>query len=68
MPSARQGGRLARRDTKSSRPPHWKAPPAYVALQTKIGQELRAHFELPRGLPHRFIALLIQLNQRQGRD
>jgi hypothetical protein len=32
------------------------------AIQTKIGQELRAQYELPKELPHQLLTLLMQLN------
>jgi hypothetical protein len=45
--------------------PNWKALP-YGAIQMKIGQELKERCDLPRELPHRLLALLIQLdNQKQ---
>jgi hypothetical protein len=45
--------------------PNWKALP-YGAIQMKIGQELKECCDLPRELPHRLLALLIQLdNQKQ---
>jgi hypothetical protein len=31
------------------------------AVQEWIGQELRAHYELPPGLPHRILTILIQI-------
>jgi hypothetical protein len=62
MPRARQFSRLGRRGNKSRRLPHGRV------VREKIGQGLRARFELPLGLPHRFITLLIQLNPPHGRD
>jgi ribosomal protein S14 len=35
-------------------------------LQTVIGQELRAHYELPCELPHQLLTLLMQLNAQQN--
>jgi hypothetical protein len=34
-------------------------------IQTKIGQELRATYDLPQHLPHRMLMLLMQLNDQQ---
>jgi hypothetical protein len=34
------------------------------SLRAAIGEELRMHYELPKELPHRLLALLVQL----GRD
>jgi hypothetical protein len=34
-------------------------------IQTKIGQELRATYNLPQDLPHRMLMLLMQLNDQQ---
>ena len=36
-----------------------------LAIQTKIGQELRAQYELPEELPHPLLTLLMQLNAEQ---
>ena len=36
-----------------------------LAMQTAIGQELRAKYGLPEELPHRILALLTQLNTPQ---
>ena len=36
-----------------------------LAIQTKIGQELRAHYELAEELPHRLLTLLMQLDAQQ---
>jgi hypothetical protein len=62
MSSVRQSGRRRRRDTKSDRLPHLTRPLG-AALQTKIGRELQACFQPPKGLPHQLLVLLIQLNQ-----
>jgi hypothetical protein len=35
------------------------------AIRTKIAQELRAQYDLSRPLPHRFLTLLMQLNEPQ---
>jgi hypothetical protein len=35
------------------------------AVHAKIGQELRAHYELPQVLPHRMIVLLMQINEQR---
>ena len=35
-------------------------------IQTKIGQELRAQYELPEELPHPLLTLLMQLNAQEG--
>jgi uncharacterized Zn finger protein len=35
-------------------------------IQTKIGQQLRAQYELPQELPHGIVALLMQLNAEDG--
>jgi hypothetical protein len=35
------------------------------AVQTKIGKELRAQYELPQELPHGILTLLMQLNAEQ---
>ena len=32
------------------------------AIQTQIGRELRAQYELPQELPHRILMLLVQIN------
>jgi hypothetical protein len=33
------------------------------AVRTMIGQELRARYEVPQGLPHEMLTLLLQLNE-----
>jgi len=33
------------------------------AILASIGQELRASYDLPQGLPHRMLALLLQINE-----
>jgi hypothetical protein len=38
------------------------------AIRTAIGRELRAQYELPQELPHRILALLIQINAPQDRE
>jgi hypothetical protein len=38
------------------------------AIQTKIGQELRAQYELPYELPHGIVTLLMQINAPQNRE
>jgi hypothetical protein len=35
------------------------------AVRTMIGQELRARYEVPQGLPHEMLTLLMQLNERE---
>jgi hypothetical protein len=38
------------------------------AIQTNIGRELRAQFELPREMPHRILTLLMQIGAPQDRE
>jgi hypothetical protein len=40
----------------------WTKTFYHRAIQTKIGQELRAQYELPEELPHGILTLLMQLN------
>jgi len=47
--------------------PYGKAPP-YHTIQTKIGQELRARYEPPQELPHRMLALLMQINEQHEQE
>jgi hypothetical protein len=42
-------------------------PTVYRAIQGRIGQELRAYYKPLKGLPHRLLALLIQLNPGRKR-
>jgi hypothetical protein len=37
-------------------------------IQVKIGQELRAQYELPQEPPHRILTLLAQLNARHDEE
>ena len=41
---------------------NWEKALRLRAVQTKIGQELRAQYELPEELPHGILTLLMQLN------
>jgi hypothetical protein len=38
------------------------------AIQTQIGRELRAQYQLPQELPHGILTLLIQINAPQDRE
>jgi hypothetical protein len=44
---------------------NWQKALRLRAIQTKIGKELRAQYELPDELPHGIITLLMQLNAPQ---
>jgi hypothetical protein len=57
MASRRQ--QLQRRDLQF--PPAGEAPP-YRAIEMEIGKELRGRYEPPRELPHKLLALLMQMN------
>lgn len=46
--------------------PNWNAPP-YSAIQTVIGEELKARFEPPGELPYRLLTLLMQMNEETRR-
>jgi hypothetical protein len=46
----------------------WNTNLRLRALQAAIGEELRAHYELPRELPHRILTLLMQLNGQNNSD
>jgi hypothetical protein len=37
----------------------------FRAAQARIGQELNAYYEPPRGLPHNMFVLLMQLKERR---
>ena len=39
-----------------------------VAVQTAIGEELRALYEVPQDLPHEMLMLLMELNERLEED
>jgi hypothetical protein len=43
----------------------WSKAVARRAVRTIIGQELRARYEVPQGLPHEMLTLLMQLNERE---
>ena len=45
--------------------PYSKTAAAQSAVWMKIGQELRACYEVPQDLPPEMLALLIQLNDRR---
>ena len=41
----------------------WSKAVARRAVRTMIGRELRARYEIPQGLPHEMLMLLVQLNE-----
>jgi hypothetical protein len=43
----------------------WSKAVVRRAVRTMIGQELRARYEVPQGLPHELLTLLVQLNDRK---
>jgi hypothetical protein len=45
--------------------PYSEAKSRY-AMQTKIGQELRAHYEAPQSLPHNMLRLLLRILNSAG--
>src|ERR1700693_2226124 len=47
---------------------NWEKALRLRAIQTKIGQELRAQYELPEELPHQLLTLLMQLNAQQDSE
>ena len=47
---------------------NWEKALRLRAVQTKIGQELRAQYELPKELPHQLLTLLMQLNAQQDEE
>lgn len=36
------------------------------AILERIGQELRGRYQPPQDLPHRLLALLVQINEQRG--
>ena len=46
----------------------WNEALRLRALQAAIGEKLRAQYELPRGLPHRILTFLMQLNGQSNAD
>ncbi len=44
----------------------WSGAILRSALRSKIGQELKARYQPPHDLPHRLLALLIQLEPRSA--
>ena len=47
---------------------NWEKALRLRAVQTKIGQELRAQYELPQELPHQLLTLLMQFNAQNNSD
>jgi hypothetical protein len=47
---------------------NWEKALRLRAIQTQIGRELRAQFDLPQEMPHRILALLMQLNAQQDEE
>ena len=46
----------------------WNTTFYHRVIQTKIGQALRAEYELPQELPHGILTLLMQLNAQQDEE
>jgi hypothetical protein len=46
----------------------WNETLRLRALQAAIGEKVRAQYELPRGLSHRILTLLMQLNGQSNVD
>ena len=46
----------------------WSKAVARRAVRTMIGQEPRARYEVPQGLPHEMLTLLVQLNEREEEE
>jgi hypothetical protein len=44
---------------------NWEKAWRVRAIQTNIGRELRAQFDLPQEMPHRILALLMQIGAPQ---
>jgi hypothetical protein len=61
-PAMRNDRRLS--GSHSDKPPYWMMA-VRAALQTTIGQELRARYEVSQDLPPEMLALLVQLNDRR---
>jgi hypothetical protein len=47
---------------------NWQKALRLRVIQTKIGQALRAQYELPQELPHGILTLLMQLNAQQDEE
>jgi hypothetical protein len=47
--------------------PDWKAPTSRD-IQMKIGEGLKAHYELPMELPVRLLTLVMQIDERQEQE
>ena len=46
----------------------WSKAVARRAVRTMIGQKLRARYEVPHGLPHEMLTLLMQLSEREEEE
>jgi hypothetical protein len=46
----------------------WSKAVARRAVRTMIGQELRARYKVPQGLPHEMLTLLVRLNEREEEE
>jgi len=46
----------------------WSKAVARRAVRAMVGQELRARYQIPKGLPHEMLTLLIQLNEREQKE
>jgi hypothetical protein len=54
-----------RRESRSTRP--WEAPP-YREIEMKIGEGLRKRYAAPQELPHRLLALVMQIKGQDDDD
>ena len=57
--------RRRRSSDESDQLPYAKAA-AHRAVRTTIGHELKAHYEVPRDLPHEMTTLLMHLNRAES--
>jgi hypothetical protein len=51
------------RSAESHKRPSWEAA-IRSAMQIQIRQGLTRHYEVPQGLPHEMLVLLLQLNEQ----
>jgi hypothetical protein len=55
-----------RQDCKSAFPEFWNVKFYHRIVRTTIGEKLKTSHEVPQGLPHSMVVLLMQMNEQHG--
>jgi hypothetical protein len=55
-----------RQDCQPALPEFWNMSFYHRVVRTTIGEKLKASYEVPQGLPHSMVVLLMQMNEQHG--